>query len=81
MNNQTKCGEQSPQTMTIFSAFGTPEKIFMDGENITDEIVKDFGGVDKWLLRFAAAFNDLRIKAFAISCVGGVVKLYVRSVY
>lgn len=56
-------------------------KIFMDGENITDEIVKDFGGVDKWLLRLVAAFNDLRIKAFAISRVGGVVKLYVRSVY
>lgn len=74
MNNQTKCGETLPQTMTIFSAFGTPE-------NITDEIVKDFGGVDKWLLRLVAAFNDLRIKAFAISRVGGVVKLYVRSVY
>lgn len=81
MNNQTKCGDCSPQTMTIFSAFGTPEKIFMDGENITDEIVKDFGDVDKWLLRLAAAFNGFRVKAFAISRINGVVKLYVRSVY
>lgn len=44
MNNQTKCGEREPQATTIFSAFGTPEKIFMDGDNITDEIVKNFGG-------------------------------------
>lgn len=81
MNNQTKCGEQSPQASTIFSAFGTPEKIIMDGENITDEIVNHFGDVDKWLLRLAAIFNDFRVKAFTISRIGGVVKLHVRSVY
>lgn len=80
MKNQTNCGTISPRTMTIFSAFGTPEKIFMDGEDITDEIVKDFG-VDKWLLRLVAAFNGFRVKAFAISRINGVVKLYVRSAY
>lgn len=79
MNNQTKCDKQSQAT--VFSAFGTPEKIIMDGEDITAEIVKDFGGVDNWLHRLVAAFNDFRVKAFAITRINGVVKLYVWSVY
>lgn len=80
MNNQTKCCKQSLQT-TIFSKFGTPEKIIINGAKITDEIVKDFGGVDKWLIHLTATFNNFRIKAFIISRICGVVKLYIRLIY
>lgn len=80
-NQNLSYSKQITQAAKAFTAFDTPEKIFMDGENITDEIVKNFGGVDKWLLRLVAAFNGFCVKAFAISRINGVVKLYVRSVY
>lgn len=70
MKNQTT-------NTTPFSAFGTPEKIFMDGEDITTEVVEKFGGVDAWLRRLVTAFNDLRVTAFTITRIGDKVELHV----
>ena len=79
--NQLKESEQITQAAKMFSAFGTPEIIIMDGTDITSEVIGDFGGIDPWLRRLVRAFNNFRVTAFAISRINGVVKLYVRSVY
>jgi hypothetical protein len=83
MENQTtpKYSEQITQAAGAFTAFGTPEKIFMDGEDITSEVVDKFGGVFPWLRRLVVAIANYRVTSYAITRINGVVKLYVRSVY
>lgn len=80
--NQLKESEKITQAAKMFSTFGTPEKIIMDGEDITGEVVGKFGGIDAWLRRLACAFNNnFRVTGFVIARINCVVKLYVKSIY
>ncbi len=81
MNNQTKSySEQITEQTKAFTLFGEPTTIYMDGEDITQEVKNTFG-IATWLRRLVRAFGDFRVTAFTLSRVNGVVKLYIKSVY
>ncbi len=81
MNTELKYSEQITEATKLFKTFGSPERVYCDGEDITDEINRDFGGVDSWLRRLVVAFNNFHITSFAMSRINGVAKLYVRTIY
>lgn len=79
INQTKKYSEEITEGAQAFITFGTPEKIIMDGEDITSEITKKYGCVFAWLRRLCVAFNNFNIKAFTITRINGSVKLYIKT--
>lgn len=83
INQTKKTVEQLDEMVKVFTAFGTPDKIYTNGDEMTARPeYATAEGKKKYLRRAAAAFADnLRyggggIMGFTISRINGVVKLY-----
>lgn len=82
INQTKKTVEQLDEMAKVFTTFGTPDKIYTNGDEMTaHHEYATAEGKKKYLRRAAALADNLRyggggIMGFTISRINGVVKLY-----